>query len=72
MTDPGMNYVANPNVLIVGNGSGAQAVAQQSGGLVNGITVTDGGNGYLPITFGNTTMASVVINNGTVTNLLYR
>lgn len=72
VTDPGMNYVANPNVLIVGNGSGAQAVAQQSGGLVNGITITDGGNGYLPITFGNTTMASVVINNGTVTNLLYR
>jgi hypothetical protein len=34
--------------------------------------VTDGGSGYLPVTFGNPVYASVVINNGTVTNLMYR
>lgn len=73
LNNPGYNYIAPPNVLIVGNGAGARAVASlASDGGCGAITVTDGGSGYLPITFGNTLMASVVINNGTVTNLMYR
>lgn len=73
LNNPGYNYIAAPNVMILGNGAGAKAVASLAGdGGCGAITVTDGGSGYLPITFGNTQMASVVINNGTVTNLMYR
>lgn len=73
LNNPGYNYIAPPNVMIVGNGAGARAVASlASDGGCGEITVVDGGSGYLPITFGNTLMASVVINNGTVTNLMYR
>lgn len=73
LNNPGYNYIAAPNVMILGNGAGAKAVASlASDGGCGAITVTDGGSGYLPITFGNTQMASVVINNGTVTNLMYR
>jgi len=73
LNNPGYNYIAPPNVMIVGNGAGARAVASlASDGGCGPITVIDGGSGYLPITFGNTLMASVVINNGTVTNLMYR
>ena len=73
VTSPGDNYIAPPNVVIVGNGAGARAVASLAGdGGCGPITVVDGGSGYLPITFGNTLMANVIINNGTVTNLMYR
>jgi hypothetical protein len=73
LQNPGQNYIAAPNVIIVGNGAGAEAVASYAGdGQVGAITVTAGGAGYLPITFGSPTYANVVINNGTVTNLLYR
>lgn len=73
VTNPGQNYVAAPNVVIVGNGAGARAVASLGGdGGIGPITVINGGSGYLPVTFGNNQMANVIINNGTVTNLMYR
>ena len=73
LNNPGYNYIAPPNVVIVGNGAGAKAVASlASDGGCGPITVVDGGSGYLPVTFGNTLMANVIINNGTVTNLMYR
>ena len=73
VTNGGQNYIAPPNVEIVGNGAGARAVAAiGADGQISSITVTAGGSGYLPITFGNTLTANVVINNGTVTNLMYR
>jgi len=73
VNNPGYYYVAPPNVLIVGNGAGAKATATLgSDGGCGPITVTAGGSGYLPVTFGNPVYASVVINNGTVTNLMYR
>jgi hypothetical protein len=73
VTEAGQNYIAPPNILIVGNGAGAEAIGSYAGnGQIGPITVTAGGAGYLPITFGSTTYANVVINNGTVTNLLYR
>jgi hypothetical protein len=73
VTNAGQNYVAAPNVIIVGNGAGARAVGSVGAdGQIGPITVVDGGSGYLPITFGNPLMANVVINNGTVTNLMYR
>jgi hypothetical protein len=73
VTDTGQNYIAAPNVLIVGNGAGAEAIGSYAGdGQIGAITVISGGSGYLPITFGSPVYANVVINNGTVTNLLYR
>jgi hypothetical protein len=73
LNNPGYNYIAPPNVVIVGNGAGAKAVASlASDGGCGPITVTDGGAGYLPMNFGGTILASVIINNGTVTNLMYR
>ena len=73
LNNPGYNYIAQPNVVIVGNGAGAKAVASlASDGGCGPITVTDGGAGYLPMNFGGTILASVIINNGTVTNLMYR
>lgn len=73
VTNPGQNYIAPPNVLIIGNGAGARAVASIGvDGQVGNITVTDGGSGYLPMNFGGSMMANVVINNGTITNLMYR
>lgn len=71
--NPGQNYIAPPNVVIVGNGAGAKAVASlASDGGCGPITVLDGGAGYLPMNFGGTILANVLINNGTVTNLMYR
>ncbi len=73
LTNPGNNYVAPPNVVIVGNGAGARAVASlASDGGCGPITVVAGGSGYLPMNFGGTILANVIINNGTVTNLMYR
>ncbi len=71
--NPGQNYIAAPNVIIVGNGAGARAEASlASDGGCGPITVIDGGSGYLPMNFGGTILANVIINNGTVSNLMYR
>ena len=73
VTNPGQNYIAPPNVIIIGNGAGARAEASIGvDGLIGNITVIDGGSGYLPMNFGGTILANVVINNGTVSNLMYR
>ena len=73
VNNSGQNYIAAPNVLIIGNGAGARAVASiGSDGGIGPITVTDPGSGYLPVTFGSPVYASVIINNGTITNLMYR
>lgn len=73
VTNGGQNYIAPPNVTIVGNGAGARAVASIGvDGQIGNITVLDGGSGYLPMNFGGTILANVIINNGTVTNLMYR
>jgi hypothetical protein len=43
----GLGYVTSPAVSIVGGGgTGATAVAQITGGVVTGITITDAGFGY--------------------------
>ena len=73
VNNTGQDYIAAPNVLIIGNGAGARAVASiGSDGGIGPITVTDSGSGYLPVTFGNPVYASVIINNGSITNLMYR
>lgn len=70
---PGTGYVSAPRVTIQGNGAGAAAVATLgAGGIVAGITVTAGGSGYTPIDIQGTERATVVIDGGAVTNILYR
>jgi hypothetical protein len=73
MGNPGQGYVAAPRVQILGNGAGAAAVAQiNDAGLVTGIVVTAGGAGYLPLQFQGSQTGTVLIDNGTITNLQYR
>lgn len=73
VTNPGYYYQAAPYVEILGNGAGAQAVATIGGnGSISTISVTEGGSGYLPIQFGSSISATVMITNGKVQNLQYR
>lgn len=73
VTGKGMNYVATPRVQILGNGAGARAVVDSVGnGQIGSITVLDGGSGYLPLQYQGTTYATVLIDNGTITNIQYR
>lgn len=54
----GSGYTSNAHVLFVGGGGyGAKGIATVSGGEVTGITLTDGGAGYL-------TAPKVIINSG--------
>jgi hypothetical protein len=69
----GNNYIAPPLVQILGDGAGATAVATLTGdGTVAGITVTNGGAGYVPIQLGSNLAATVFISNGLVQNIEYR
>lgn len=72
VTNGGTGYVAAPRVQILGDGAGAVVEAQVSGGTVTGFTVISGGSGYLPIQYQGTQRATVLIDNGTITNLQYR
>lgn len=82
----GSGYLAPPKIDIIGNGSGARAVASINGlGQITDITIIDGGSGYWPVPNQNYTPgggpipvppnqqgAVVNITTGFVTNLLYR
>lgn len=83
--DGGSGYLAPPKIDIVGDGSGASAIAEiePSTGTVTNIIVTNGGSGYWPIPVdGYNTLAYPVppqnsgafpiISTGFVTNLYYR
>lgn len=73
VNNAGSGYVSAPRVQIVGNGADATAVATISaGGVVTGITVTNGGSGYTPLQFAGTERATVKIDNGLISNILYR
>ena len=73
VTNAGNDYVAAPRVQILGNGSGAEAVASiGADGTVGAITVISGGSGYLPVQFQSPQTATVYLDNGTITNLQYR
>lgn len=73
VNNPGKDYVAPPRVQILGNGAGARAVVDSVGnGQIGTITVLDGGSGYLPLQYQGTRQATILIDNGTITNLQYR
>jgi hypothetical protein len=73
VTNPGVYYVAPPLIEILGDGAGATAtcVISPNGG-VSGVTVTNGGSGYLPIQFQSNIAATVLFTNGRVQNVQYR
>lgn len=72
ITNAGQGYVAAPRVQILGNGAGARAYSTIGTDVVSSIVVTDGGAGYLPLQYQGTVAATVLIDNGTVTNIQYR
>lgn len=73
LTNAGQGYVAPPRLQILGNGSGARATTTiGDNNQVAGITIVDGGSGYLPLQYQGTVAATVLIDNGTITNLQYR
>ena len=73
VTNPGVYYVAPPLIEILGDGAGATAtcIISPNGG-VSGVTVTNGGSGYLPIQFQSNIAATVLFTNGRVQNVQYR
>lgn len=68
--NPGFGYQDTPTVTILGDGTGATAVAKISGGSIQSITITNAGNGYTSAiatvtpAAGDTTgqLASLVVN----------
>ena len=71
---PGTGYTSAPAVSFTGGGgSGAEAVATVSGGVVTGITITKPGSGYtsaptVELTGGGGTLAAATVAFGTVGN----
>lgn len=55
----------NPRVVIEGLGTGAAGTATKSGGAVDSITLTSGGQGYIEV-------PTVKFDNGEITQILYR
>jgi hypothetical protein len=69
----GQGYIAPPRVQILGDGAGAIALASLAAdGTVGPITVINGGSGYWPIQYQSSQQATVLLDNGTITNLQYR
>ena len=74
ISDGGEGYTSPPNVLIQGNGTGAEAIAYVVNGSVSGIKVTNFGSGYISAPtvslvggngFGNRTAKAVpILGNG--------
>jgi hypothetical protein len=73
LNNRGYDYLAPPQVQILGNGAGARAVATiGSDGSVSSIVVVDGGSGYTSLQVQSSQRATVLITTGTITNLQYR
>lgn len=84
VSNGGSGYLAPPKIDIIGNGSGAEAVATiNDNGVITAINVTNPGSGYWPVPAGAVNTAAypvppqnqgaiVVISTGYVVDLLYR
>jgi len=73
ITNAGYNYVGPPYIQILGNGSGAEAVCTISdAGVIAGVTILNGGSGYVPLQFQGSIAATAIFTNGKIENVQYR
>jgi len=73
ITNAGYYYVAPPSIQILGTGSGALATCTISdAGVIAGVTIVNGGSGYLPIQFQGSIAATALFTNGKIENVQYR
>ena len=73
ITNAGYNYVGPPHIQILGNGSGAEATCTISNaGVIAGVTILDGGSGYVPFQFQGSIAATAIFTNGRIQNVQYR
>jgi hypothetical protein len=73
ITNPGYYYVAPPLIQILGNGAGAEATCTiGDAGTISGVTIVNGGSGYLPYQFQGSQSATAIFTNGKIENVQYR
>ena len=73
ITNPGYYYVAPPLIQILGNGAGAEATCTIGlAGTIAGVTIVNGGSGYLPYQFQGSQSATAIFTNGKIENVQYR
>jgi hypothetical protein len=73
ITNAGYYYKAPPSIQILGTGSGAIATCTiGDNSQIAGVTIVNGGSGYLPIQFQGSTSATAVFTNGKIENVQYR
>jgi hypothetical protein len=73
ITNAGYQYTAPPRIRILGDGAGAEATCTI--GLNNqiaGVTIVNGGSGYVPMQFQSPVSAVAIFDNGEVENVQYR
>jgi hypothetical protein len=65
--------VAPPSIQILGTGSGAVATCTiGDNNQISGVTIVNGGSGYLPIQFQGSIAATAIFTNGKIENVQYR
>lgn len=73
ITNAGYNYIAPPHIQILGNGAGAEATCTiGDNGQISGVTIVNGGSGYVPFQFQGSISATAVFTNGKIENVQYR
>ena len=73
ITNAGYYYVAPPSIQILGTGSGAIATCTiGDNSQISGVTIVNGGSGYLPIQFQGSIAATAIFTNGKIENVQYR
>jgi len=73
ITNAGYNYIAPPHIQILGNGSGAEATCTiGDNSQIAGVTIVNGGSGYVPFQFQGSVSATAVFTNGKIENVQYR
>jgi len=73
ITNAGYDYVAPPYIQILGNGSGAEATCTiGDNNQISGVTIVNGGSGYVPFQFQGSISATAIFTNGKIENVQYR
>ena len=73
ITNAGYYYKAPPNIQILGTGSGAVATCTiGDNSQISGVTIVNGGSGYLPIQVQGSIAATAIFTNGKIENVQYR